>query len=51
VSPIYEFSAFLRVLANSEGQARLEAEIIADHVSKGEATLGIEDSEPVVEED
>lgn len=51
MTAIYEFSAYLRVPAASEAEAINLAADIAATVSRGETTLGIDESPPVVEDD
>lgn len=48
---VYEFNCFLRVPASDENEARERAQVLADAVSHGEATLSLDDSEPFVEDD
>lgn len=49
MTAIYEFTCFLRILAEGAEDADHRAHALADAVSHGEATLALDDSEPTVE--
>jgi hypothetical protein len=51
MTPVYEFSAYLRLHANGEEEARRIAESFAAAISCGQATLALDDSSPTVEYD
>jgi hypothetical protein len=51
MTPVYEFSAYLRLHANGEEEARRIAESFAAAISCGQATLALDESSPTVDEE
>lgn len=51
MTPIYEFSAYLRLHANDEEEARQIADGFAAAISRGEGTLALDESSPTVEDE
>lgn len=49
MTAIYEFTAYLRIPAESEAEARRLAREFADVVSQGDVSLALDDSDPSVE--